>query len=122
VTEDKCYWCGRQCGGTCLELRESTQMRTGDPAYWMLTDGKTSKPTVFSDFCYICKDPEFAQMGLPLCYACYKCGGHVPADDEICDECGITQNPYTSEDPEYVKKILGEGSVLDDLLRSQKKN
>lgn len=38
--------------------------------------------------CYICEDPDFARMGLPLCRACPKCGGHVAADDTRCDDCG----------------------------------
>ena len=86
-----CHWCHGDCGGTCLGLRRSTQMQTDDPAYWMLRDGKVSTPTVHRDGCYICEDPEFAQMGLPLCTACGGCGGHVPADDSVCDECGADQ-------------------------------
>ena len=56
----------------------------GDPARWMLFDAVTSTPTIFKKGCYICEDPEFAQMGLPLCYACPECGQHVAADD-ICE-------------------------------------
>lgn len=41
--------------------------------------------------CYICNDPDFARMGLPLCTACMKCKGHVAADDTICDDCGEDQ-------------------------------
>jgi hypothetical protein len=68
-------------------------MKPDDPAYWMLEEGrrdptKRTHSDVYSDECYICRDPEFALMGLPLCYACKKCGGHVPADDSICDACG----------------------------------
>lgn len=67
----------------------SKKMDPSDPAYWMLSDGFTSTPTVFKRGCYICEDPEFAQMGLPLCYYCSECKtGHVPADDTICDDCG----------------------------------
>ena len=62
-----------------------------DPAIWLLHHGPVSTPTVTSDSCYICNDPEFAQMGLPLCYPCKFCGGHVAADDTICDECGKDQ-------------------------------
>jgi hypothetical protein len=62
-----CHWCGKHCGGTCLKLTESTQMKTSDPAYWMLKDGHRSTPTIHRDGCYICDDPEFAAMGLPLC-------------------------------------------------------
>ena len=63
----------------------SVPMKPSDPAYFMLFDGVTSTPTVYNKSCYICNDPEFAQMGLPLCYACIVCGAHVPADDIICD-------------------------------------
>ena len=74
-----------------------------DPAYWMLEKGKReelfgaqhkiwrSETTVYSEGCYICEDPEFALMGLPLCYPCSKCGGHVPADDCVCDDCETDQ-------------------------------
>ena len=68
-------------------------MRSDDPAYHLLTDGFTSEPTVYKAGCYICEDPEFAQMGLPLCYSCAKCGGHVPADDNVCSDCEHVQGP-----------------------------
>jgi hypothetical protein len=65
-------------------------MKPSDPAYWLLERGrkdpsKRSTTTVYSEDCYICRDPEFAMMGLPLCYPCAKCNGHVPADDTICE-------------------------------------
>lgn len=69
-------------------------MKASDPAYWMLSDGHTSTSTVHRDGCYICEDPEFAQMGLPLCKPCPMCqakggkDGHIPADDTRCDDCG----------------------------------
>ena len=71
-------------------------MKTTDPAYWMLEDGlkdpsKRTVKTIHRNGCYICEDPEFALMGLPLCYPCKKCGGHVAADDTICDDCGADQ-------------------------------
>ena len=62
----------------------SEPMKPSDPAYWMLFDGVESTPTVYDDDCYICRDPEFAMMGLPLCYKCLICGAHVPADDPVC--------------------------------------
>ena len=58
---------------------------SSDPANFLLTDGVTSSTTVYNARCYICKDPEFAQMGLPLCYPCPTCGAHTPADDVECD-------------------------------------
>ena len=72
----------------------SVSMKPSDPAYWMLEEGlrdptKRSKSNVKRKRnCYICNDPEFALMGLPLCFACYVCGGHVAADDSECDDCG----------------------------------
>jgi hypothetical protein len=70
----------------------SEKMKPDDPAYWMLSDEHTSTPTVHKEGCYICEDAEFAQMGLPLCYACKACGGHVPADDPVCSDCGVDSN------------------------------
>lgn len=69
-----------------------------DPAQSLLRDGFTSTPTAYLDDCYICRDPEFAQMGLPLCRYCLACkeadrndGGHVPADDVVCSYCGFNE-------------------------------
>jgi hypothetical protein len=104
-SDEKCYWCGEDCGGTCLGVNRHhpesgepigpQQMKTDDPAYWMLRDGHTSTPEVHDDTCAICIDPEFAAMGLPLCKACPQCSekagenaGHVPADDIACTVCG----------------------------------
>lgn len=70
-------------------------MKPSDPAYHLLTDGFTSTPVVHDPKCYICNDPEFAQMGLPLCKPCPDClakrqvDGHVPADDSVCSVCGF---------------------------------
>lgn len=61
------------------------KMKSNDPAYWMSSDGVETTTNVFNKHCYICNDPEFAQMGLPLCYACLVCGAHVAADDGVCD-------------------------------------
>jgi hypothetical protein len=32
-------------------------------------------------------------MGLPLCFKCERCNGHVPADDSVCDDCGFDHQP-----------------------------
>lgn len=88
----------------------SVPLKSDDPAYWMLQRGQNeawalatgqisedettwiTKSSVFNGRCYICNDPEFALMGLPLCYPCpvetdgVECGEHVPADDEECDK------------------------------------
>lgn len=70
----------------------SKPLSPSDPAYFLLEQGlkdpsKRSTSTVFSETCYICNDPEFALMGLPLCQPCSDCGGHVAADDAFCDDC-----------------------------------
>lgn len=69
--------------------------RPDDPAYFLLKDEAVSKPRVHRDGCYICEDMEFARMGLPLCTSCCICSakagktaGHIPADDNECDDCG----------------------------------
>jgi hypothetical protein len=82
----------------------------------LIRDGVTTVPTVHQDGCYICEDPEFAEMGLPLCKPCPRCAaagtsagmsvgqrrrsassedhnsqvdaGHIPADSTVCDRCG----------------------------------
>jgi len=111
---EPCFWCHKDCGGTCLGVNNaggSVQMIPEDPAYFLLKDGYTSKTTVTKrDSCYICRDPEFAQMGLSLCQPCPQCSkieieggapatqGHIPADDPICDDCGYDlQEAYEQE-------------------------
>lgn len=90
---ETCFWCKKKCGGTCLKVTGSTQMNPEDPAYFLLSSGHVSTPRVYRESCYICCDPEYAQMGLPLCNPCPACqnagrgDGHVPADDEECDDC-----------------------------------
>lgn len=74
----------------------SAPLKSSDPAYWLLEQGlkdptKRSRKTVHRDGCYICEDPEFALMGLPLCSPCEKCGGHVSADDTVCSDCKTDQ-------------------------------
>jgi len=62
-----------------------------DPAFMLLMDdGHRTDPdeSIYRDACYICRDPEYALMGLPLCKPCGKCGGHVAADSIVCDDCG----------------------------------
>ena len=83
-----CFWCGEDCGAQCLNL-SNTQMNPDDPAYFLLNSGSISTSNTYDENCYICRDPEFAQMGLPLCYACEGCGKHVAADAGECEneEC-----------------------------------
>jgi hypothetical protein len=76
----------------------------GDPAYWMLQRGideyegrrentgwvTETHPEIYNPNCYICRDPEFALMGLPVCKPCPMCGAHAAADDCECDNgCDI---------------------------------
>jgi hypothetical protein len=64
-------------------------------------DSYESKKKVHRKGCYICEDPDFQKMGLPLCNPCPECqkagrgDGHIAADDTVCDECG-----YDWADPE----------------------
>lgn len=74
-------------------------MTTDDLAYALLSSGYTSTPVVWRGNCYICRDPEYAQMGLPLCRKCEECAdGHVPADDSVCTDCG--HDEYEECEPE----------------------
>ena len=99
----------------------SIPLRREDPAYFLLEQGRRearetpdqfqhrSKPTIFRADCYICRDPEFALMGMPLCFPCHACGGHVPADEYICDDCGHEIQPDCDGcNPEPPKVIEGE--------------
>ena len=60
----------------------------------LYNDGYTSSTRVYDENCYICRDPDFARMGLPLCRECDDCKengrglGHVAADDTECTVCG----------------------------------
>jgi len=82
-----------------------TVTQPDDLAYRLLQDDFTSSTTAeHDDRCYICEDPEFAQMGLPLCRPCPRCQaggrqGHVPADDCECTICGYVQEGPWDEDP-----------------------
>lgn len=81
------------------------KMRLSDPAYWMLFDDVESVPTVRRDGCYICEDDEYARMGLPICFPCFICGTHVPADAMVCD-AGHTQ-PSDPEEEEHLRDLYG---------------
>ena len=93
-------------------------MRTTDPAYFLLTDGYISTPKVYRETCYICRDPEYAQMGLPLCEPCPECqkhgrgDGHIPADDEECDDCG-----YNAREAYYAEQEKNGHTKTEDEAR-----
>lgn len=89
-------------------LSHSVAHKPDDPAFWMLLDGKTSTTSApYRDYCYICRDPEYAAMGLPLCYQCARCGGHIAADDENCDDCGWCINPYNQRPQDGLEGVQG---------------
>ena len=75
----------------------SKPMSPNDPCYFMLSDGITTTPIFHRVGCFICEDLEFAQMGLPLCYPCSYCEGHVPADSDDCDDCGKCQREQEND-------------------------
>ena len=90
----------------------TTVTQPEDPAQVLLQDPNvfsTPNPDIFRDTCYICLDPEFAAMGLPLCYPCSACGGHVAADDTICDDCGKDAQELFQEQAEA--ECAAEGHV-----------
>lgn len=76
----------------------SVKMRPDDPCYWMLFDDVETTPVIYDPDCYICNDPEFARMGLPLCRKCPYCGGHVPADDDVCTNCGGNERTFYEQE------------------------
>lgn len=62
------------------ELTDAEKFLYDDPRIYSI-------PEVYEEGCYICEDPDYAMMGLPLCFACPECGSHVAADEGYC-ECG----------------------------------
>ena len=80
-----------------------------------LPEDRWSKPVVHHPYCYICNDPDFMTHGLPLCFPCVLCGGHVAADDYICDLCGAVQ----PTDPEEAKEPEGIQITGVELVRSE---
>jgi hypothetical protein len=53
-----------------------------------LSEDEKQDYSVYSETCYICRDSDFRDYGLPLCYSCPFCEGHIAADDTECDNCG----------------------------------
>lgn len=116
MSKDLCFWCEKDCGGNCLGVNHVNgpkQMIPEDPAYFLLSSGHTTPKTAHSDRCYICRDPEYAQMGLPLCTYCGTCtakegqsAGHIPADDVECSVCGAVSDEYV-EAMERLSKETG---------------
>lgn len=97
------------CPPDCDNPNYHLHTAPSDPAYFLLEDDYTStpNPAIYRKGCYICTDPEFAQMGMPLCTACLNCKvGHVPADDGVCDDCGTDQYECQMEQQELT--IEGE--------------
>lgn len=113
------------------EVKLATQ--DTDPAAWMLHDGKTSKhapgvqETGLEHGCSICQDPEFAQMGLPLCRPCPECqrqgrgSGHIPADDSKCDVCeyedGPDDYPQPAPVPPFKAVVHADVTIPDQEMR-----
>jgi hypothetical protein len=107
----------------CDNPNPHTHTHPSDPAYDLLTDDFTStpEPGVFDEHCYICTDPEFAQMGLPLCRPCPICQltgipGHVPADDSLCTLCGADEYAWRAEhDQPTAEELANPATVMPDL-------
>lgn len=79
---------GRLAAGAHAAGNASVAANPSDPAFWMLLDGHTSTAVVYLEGCYICEDPEFAQMGMPLCRPCPECVRHRLV---VCTECNGTR-------------------------------
>lgn len=106
----------RHEGGDRQALRHSVASKPYDPAFSLLLDDKRTTPVVHRDGCYICEDPEFAAMGLPLCFKCPACVrkgetlGHIAADDTKCDTCGYEHSPLDYAD---------DGSILPEAMTQE---
>lgn len=86
----------------------SKPLSSTDPAFWMLqrgikeTNGESpdtgwvtkTHDEIYKESCYICTDPEFALMGLPVCKPCPICKAHWAADDSECDNGCDVQGYY----------------------------
>jgi hypothetical protein len=93
--DDPAYWMLEK--GLAERAREKTEARFHDPystEETALREKWCTSTDVYNETCYICRDPEYALMGLPLCFPCTECGGHVAADDTVCDECGHDEYPF----------------------------
>lgn len=79
-------------------------------------DGYTSKKPagVYDDRCYICNDPDFARMGLPLCRSCPACEregrgpGHIAADDTECTVCEYDEYDEYEERAAWWLEVRGD--------------
>ena len=81
----------------------TTITQAGDPAMQLLEDPNVysiPNDSIYKDNCYICVDPEFAAMGLPLCYPCPVCGKHFAADDCVCEDGHDAYEVYLAEQEE----------------------
>jgi hypothetical protein len=96
----------------------SIKMKTSDPAYFMLDNPAIPRTPikVYSPDCYICRDDEYARMGLPLCYRCTECDGHVAADDTVCDDCGYDCDPYVQDHYEREVDEVGLSEMLGAVM------
>lgn len=86
-------------------LHQYTPMPQGDPAQALIASAGMTVPTIYRQGCYICMDPEFALMGMSLCRVCPDCGGHIPGDDVVCDDChyDLTWPDVTREDEGFYR-------------------
>jgi len=83
LDDDTARWLGGLAAGAHAAGNASVAANPSDPAHWMLFAGHQSIPVVHREGCYICEDPEFAAMGLPLCSPCPNCVRQM----EICTAC-----------------------------------
>lgn len=104
-------------------VQVSQLLCSDDLCYFMLEEGLRNLPKVLerkarsahSNTCYICRDPEFALMGLPLCTPCPKCHGHVAADDTCCDDCGFDTYKAYCEAQALAQNVVRACKTCDGL-------
>lgn len=81
----------------------------------IIPEDERAEPGAHSDTCYICRDPSYAERGLPLCRACPACGGHIAADDNRCEVCGLIDQHFWEVEREAVKEMWTTQQVFDAL-------
>lgn len=115
----------QNCQDEIIEMQKDSPnpSRLDDPAVvlMLLPKPKVTYERGYSPTCYICADPEYAAMGMPLCKVCLdpNCGAHAAADDNGHDQYELwmeTQdggNCMTTDDG--VSVIIGTDPTTGDL-------
>ena len=70
--------------GEIEEFRPMSHRMGGLP---LLKEEAKAPVKAYDPNCYICRDSDFRDYGLPLCFPCPDCKAHVAADAGECSEC-----------------------------------